>query len=152
MVFIVQTKQQLDSLFRQNKVVVIYLYTKWCGPCKGFAPLFEELATSLQKDSRVVCAKVDAETNWIPVTSVPTIMFFVQGKEVHRVIGADIGSVRATLAQLFAPAGSTGVGHERPSDGHERPSDSADDVKQFGGRPYATGGDGFARINDAYKP
>lgn len=80
-------------------LVVIDAYTTWCGPCKAFAPVFERMAANYPA---VTFAKVNVETveevaTVLSISSIPTILFFKEGKIVHRVEGADPGAVEAAI-------------------------------------------------------
>ena len=40
----VKSLQHRVDLINNNKVVIIYYHAEWCGPCKTFAPDFNDLA------------------------------------------------------------------------------------------------------------
>ena len=82
-----------DATFAQyigkKKYVVIDCYTTWCGPCKQYAPIFEE-ASRVHTD--VGFGKVDIEQNrsfdtHYNILAVPTTIFFKDGKERLRHVG-----------------------------------------------------------------
>eukprot|EP01018_Ginkgo_biloba_P019013 Gb_21713 [translate_table: standard] len=52
-----------EMVFSSGKNVLLEFYAPWCGHCKKLAPTLEEVATSLQGDSDVVIAKMDASVN-----------------------------------------------------------------------------------------
>lgn len=65
---------------RDNGLVVVDFNTSWCGPCKGFAPVFEEIAKNYPGVSFL---SVDAESfeheDTASVKSVPTFKIFLNG-------------------------------------------------------------------------
>ncbi len=72
-------------------VVVVDCWAAWCGPCRMVAPVIEELAKDYA--GKVTFAKLDVDKN--PATarkfgiqSIPTILFFKDGKMVEQKIGA----------------------------------------------------------------
>ena len=71
---------------------LVDFWAVWCGPCQVIAPVIEQLAE--QMAGKVKFAKLDTDTNQntavrFNVRSIPTIMFFKDGKHVDTVIGAD---------------------------------------------------------------
>jgi thioredoxin len=71
-------------------VSLIDFYADWCGPCKMITPIIEEL--SHEYAGKATIAKVDVEQSQVvaskyKVTSIPTIILFVDGQEVKRVVG-----------------------------------------------------------------
>ena len=71
--------------------VLVDCWAPWCGPCKSFAPIFENAAAVLEPKLRF--AKLNTEDvpsiaqRW-NIRSIPTLILFKQGKEVQRVSGA----------------------------------------------------------------
>lgn len=72
--------------------VLVEFFTPWCGPCQMMLPVVEELAKEVEeKKGKVGKVDVDAEPELAEkygVMSVPTFIVFRDGKEVHRVMGA----------------------------------------------------------------
>jgi thioredoxin 1 len=84
--------QALDAAKKHKKLVVLDFYADWCGPCKQLAPWLGQQAAKHKK--RVQFLKVDVDdcrevSQLYDVKSMPTIVFFVKGKVVGRVTGAD---------------------------------------------------------------
>lgn len=74
----------------KNGWAIVDFYTDWCGPCKAFAPTFEEV--SKEFEGKVVFAKVNGTgksqtMNRFAVTSIPTLVLLQNGKEVKRNVG-----------------------------------------------------------------
>lgn len=85
----------IDSNFEENlqkaTLVVAYFSASWCGPCRAFAPVFEEVAKELGSSS-ILFLKLDTDnapkaSEKYRITSIPTILFFNEGKQVRSVSG-----------------------------------------------------------------
>jgi len=75
---------------KNSEKSLIYITTRWCGPCKMLAPLIEEVSN--EKKDIINIGKIDAEedrelVSSLNVKSVPTLIFFKNGSEVSRHIG-----------------------------------------------------------------
>ena len=80
-------KENFDELIK-DKVVVDFFAT-WCGPCKMLGPVFEELSTEIN-DIKFVKVDIDEHEDLCrkyKVMSVPTLIFFKDGKKVKEVVG-----------------------------------------------------------------
>ena len=75
------------------KVVVLDMYTQWCGPCKVMAPKFQEMS---EKDQDVVFLKLDCNQDnkslakELGIKVVPTFKILKDGKVVKEVTGAKL--------------------------------------------------------------
>lgn len=63
----------------------------WCGPCKAIAPLLDQVAD--EKKGRLKVCKMDIDQNGgtpgrFGVQSIPTLLFFKEGKVFERRVGA----------------------------------------------------------------
>jgi len=72
------TKDNFEQTITGNPFVIIDFWAEWCGPCKNFAPIFEE--ASNQHDD-IVFAKVNTEEQQelaahFQIRSIPTLMMF----------------------------------------------------------------------------
>lgn len=81
----------LEDILKDNKVVIIDFWAQWCGPCKAFGPIFEEVAK--EKDGLVKFVKVDVDKNskvaaLYNIRSIPTVLFIKDGQVVKTIIGA----------------------------------------------------------------
>ncbi len=80
-----------DVIEKGNGLSVVDFWAEWCGPCRLVAPVMEQLAKEYADKLRV--AKVDVDANQqvamrYNIRSIPSILFFKDGKHVDTVIGA----------------------------------------------------------------
>jgi thioredoxin 1 len=83
------TDQNINGVLETTDLVVIDFWAAWCGPCRMLGPIIDELST---ENADVVIGKLDVTTNQetaqdYGVTSIPSIIFIKNGKEVERVRG-----------------------------------------------------------------
>jgi thioredoxin 1 len=72
-------------------LVMVDFWAAWCGPCRMVAPIVEQLAT--EYSGKVTVGKLDVDSNQRTATrfnvrSIPSILFFKDGKLVDTVVGA----------------------------------------------------------------
>lgn len=72
-------------------VVLVDFWATWCGPCQAIAPMLEQLAGDFAGKAKI--AKLDVDQNQTTtqrfnVRSIPSILFFRDGRHVDTVVGA----------------------------------------------------------------
>jgi len=85
--------------------VFVDFWAPWCGPCKMFGPTFEKVAQNYPVKALFVKVNTESEQSVgarFGIRSIPTMIVFKDGKEVHRVSGAlDENSLNQLVSQFL---------------------------------------------------
>ena len=86
------TDANFDEVIVNSDVpIIVDFWAPWCGPCKMMGPNFEKSATKFALKALYTKVNTENEQNLgarFGIRSIPTIIVFKNGKEVHRVSGA----------------------------------------------------------------
>jgi thioredoxin 1 len=80
-----------DEVEKTNGLTLIDFWAVWCGPCRMVAPIVEQLAQEYSGKLKVL--KLDVDSNMqtsarFNIRSIPSLLFFKDGKLVDTVVGA----------------------------------------------------------------
>ena len=84
------TKDGFDKALSQGKLMMVDFWASWCGPCRMLGPVIEDLAGKYEGKAIVGKVNVDQEQELAiryGVMSIPTVIFFKNGKEIDRKVG-----------------------------------------------------------------
>lgn len=71
--------------------VMVDFWAPWCGPCRSVAPILDELAGEYEGKALIVKVNTDEHAQnamKYGVRGIPTLIFFRDGQEVDRIVGA----------------------------------------------------------------
>ena len=110
------TAGTFEQTVRGNDIVLVDFWAWWCGPCRMFAPIYEQAS---QAHPDIVFGKVDTQAEQVlaaqaDVTSIPTLMVFRENvllfaepgalpaaaleQVISQVKGLDMDEIRAQIA------------------------------------------------------
>jgi len=80
-----------DEVEKADGLTIVDFWATWCGPCRMVAPILDQLATDYQGKVKITKLDVDANIKTgsrFNVRSIPTMLFFKDGKVVDQIVGA----------------------------------------------------------------
>ena len=117
------TQENFEQTVNDNAMVIVDFWAPWCGPCRGFAPVFEK-ASETHPD--VVFAKVNTDEQQelagsFAIRSIPTLMVFREKVILFQQAGALPGNA---LEQVIAQAKAIDMAkvHEEVRNQPQQPS------------------------------
>jgi thioredoxin 1 len=89
---VVLNADNFDNEVTQSSVpVLVDFWAAWCGPCRMIAPIVDQLAEQYEGKLKVGKVNVDEEKELavkFQVMTIPTLIFFKDGKIVNQMVGA----------------------------------------------------------------
>ena len=72
------TQENFESTVLENDFVIIDFWAPWCGPCRAFAPTYDQVS---ENHPDIIFAKVNTEVEQaiagsFQIRSIPTLMVF----------------------------------------------------------------------------
>ena len=86
---LIGTEQELENILKKEKSTFILFYASWCGFSQRFLPIFEKCALVTSRQCfRMMVDEFPQLCEQYQIEVYPTIIFFENGKPVHRLDGS----------------------------------------------------------------
>ena len=113
------TNENFEKTVNDNPMVIVDFWAPWCGPCRGFAPVYEKAA---EAHPDIVFAKVNTDEEQelagsFGIRSIPTLMVFRDKVIVFQQPGALPGNA---LEQVITQAKSLDMAKVHAEIGEQR--------------------------------
>jgi len=99
------TNTNFDEVLVNSDIpVIVDFWAPWCGPCKMMAPVFTKVAQEYPLKTLFTKVNTENEQNLgarFGIRSIPTLVIFKNGKEVHRLSGALDANNLSQLVKQF---------------------------------------------------
>lgn len=102
------TDADVKDIIASGEPVVIDFWATWCGPCVGMSPVIDQIAEQYEGRVKVGKYNIDEESELSTeyrIMSIPTILFFKDGKQVRdlRLAGSQTkATLEAQVEKLLA--------------------------------------------------
>ena len=83
-------KEGFNKAIPSGGITMVDFWASWCGPCRMLAPVIDDLANKYEGKAVIGKVNVDDEqalAMQYGVMSIPTVIFFKDGKELDRKVG-----------------------------------------------------------------
>lgn len=85
-------EEGFNKVIAAKSLMMIDFWATWCGPCQRLGPVIEQLAEEYEGQD-VIIGKVDVDeepelARRFGVMNIPTVIFFKDGQELERKVGA----------------------------------------------------------------
>ena len=93
-----------DIVINSSTLVIVDFWAEWCGPCKAIAPILDKISADF--GDKLIVGKVNVDlVKETPVKfgirSIPTLLFFKEGKIVRQEVGLLSEQVLKSIINQF---------------------------------------------------
>ena len=82
-----------EKVLKSQGLTLVDFFATWCGPCQALAPIIDKISADPSLTSKISIGKLDVDESQdiaakYGVMSIPTLIFFNNGKEINRIMGS----------------------------------------------------------------
>lgn len=99
------TQENFNGIIKSGKPTMVDFWADWCGPCRMLSPIIDEIAE--EYGDKITAGKVNVDEQGAlaaeyAIVSIPTVIFFADGKPVDKLVGVnDADDYRAVLDKMI---------------------------------------------------
>jgi thioredoxin 1 len=134
--------QHRKHIITSTRVVCIDIYADWCGPCKQTAPEYALIASRYSQPGECAVVKYNLDkmekNEKANIHGIPVFEFYVEGKKVGEIVGADLPQVEERLKVLLQSGNQPTVKDHGPIHNRNSIRQNRSQMPQMdqGGQPY----------------
>lgn len=102
-----------QEVLKSDTLTIVDFWAPWCGPCRMIAPVLDQIAEAFSGQIKIVKLNVDensATARRFGIVSIPTLLFFKDGEQVDKLIGAVPRHQLETRVRRLLPVADSAVG------------------------------------------
>lgn len=80
-----------SEVLEHEKPILVDFWAQWCGPCRAISPILDKIAEENTGRFSIVKLNVDENPETVEkygINSIPSMLVFVDGEVVKRIVGA----------------------------------------------------------------
>ncbi|MGZ0654724.1 thioredoxin [Coraliomargarita sp. W4R53] len=89
----IKDTQEFEAVLKQtDTIVAVDFWAPWCGPCQAFGPILDLASEQVGDQAEFIKLNVDELRDVAQkygISSIPTVLYFRNGVEVHRATGIE---------------------------------------------------------------
>ena len=103
----IETTQGFEAVLQQtDTIVAVDFWAPWCGPCRAFGPILDSAAQQVGDRAEFLKVNVDDHREIAQkygISSIPTVLYFRNGVEVHRASGVETAAAIVSNIEKLSP-------------------------------------------------
>lgn len=83
------TDSSFDDIVGSSDIILVDFWAEWCGPCKKMLPILEDIdSEGIVPIGKLNVDENPVKSNLFGISSIPSMVLFKGGKQVHMIVGA----------------------------------------------------------------